>query len=476
MKSKRWAILLASLGVVLLAWSVGVISGAFTDEEKSTGNELITSNWWLQTIQFDFDAGVSNDAYISPDDVSLAAISGWYNAFWSRRAPVTVNNIGSNLSDYQVIVNVTYDADMQSDFDDIRFTASDGVTSLSYWMDSYIADTSAVFWVNVTSAPAGDSTIYMYYGNSGVSSTSNGTNTFIFFDDFEVDLSKWTEISPGNGAATRVTTPGAPHGNYSVEITGNKKYGIQADFSAQTLCVIEYYMSVAQSNEEFNIEVRNNPRAAGPVMRFEKKGTLQHKDIAGWQDITAYTVDTWYKFRLDAVNCASDTYDIYIDDTLEVSGASFSKVIPDVSQICFFGPKRKAATSHVDLVKVRKYADPVPTTSVGSEENVSYVSSGTLASQVYDSGTNGTGWYELNWSETLPASTDITFEVRANDTSFNKSDVTPAWTDLGSADSPVNLTPYSITGRYFQWLANLLTGDTAVTPILHNVTVYYPST
>ena len=102
-----------------------------------------------------------------------------------------------------------------------------------------------------------------------------------------------------------------------------------------------------------------------------------------------------------------------------------------------------------------------------------YSSPGTLASQKYSSGVTGNAYSELQWSETLAAGTDITFEVRASDSNFAEDAEFPTWVDLGTADSPVSL---SVVGKYFQWRATLTTSDTAVTPTLHDVTAYFPST
>lgn len=75
---------------------------------------------------------------------------------------------------------------MQADYDDIRFTSSDGTTLIDHWLESKTNSSTADFWVEVPSIPASpdSTTIYMYYGNSGASTASNGTNTFVFFDDF----------------------------------------------------------------------------------------------------------------------------------------------------------------------------------------------------------------------------------------------------------------------------------------------------
>jgi len=64
----------------------------------------------------------------------------------------------------------------------------DNVTELSYWMENYTSGSQATFWVNISDSDC----ICMYYGNDVVSTTSNGDNTFVFFDDFSTqDMSKW---------------------------------------------------------------------------------------------------------------------------------------------------------------------------------------------------------------------------------------------------------------------------------------------
>jgi len=100
-----------------------------------------------------------------------------------------------------------------------------------------------------------------------------------------------------------------------------------------------------------------------------------------------------------------------------------------------------------------------------------YVSSGTLASQVLNTLTAGSTWDELSWNETLPANTDITFEVRADDSSFAAIDASPTWTPLSPANSPI--TTGLPSGQYMQWRATLLTTDTSQTPVLEDVTITY---
>ena len=85
----------------------------------------------------------------------------------------------------------------RTDFGDIRFT-QDG-TELDYWLEEKIDGEYALFWVEVPTIPVAGTTIYVYYGKEGASTTSSGDDTFPFFDDFEdeavddpPDAAKWT--------------------------------------------------------------------------------------------------------------------------------------------------------------------------------------------------------------------------------------------------------------------------------------------
>jgi hypothetical protein len=128
----------------------------------------------------------SNKIEIVAGKAQLKAAGTWYNSNWGFRKPVTIDNTGGGaLTDYQVSVSVTYESSMQADFDDIRFTDDDQTTLIDHWREEYTASTSATFWVEVPSIDAASNkTIYMYYGNSNEITQSNGSNTFLFFDNF----------------------------------------------------------------------------------------------------------------------------------------------------------------------------------------------------------------------------------------------------------------------------------------------------
>ena len=127
--------------------------------------------------------------------ILTAQESSWLDG-WDLRKEITITEISGNaLTDYQVKIEVGYEPQMKSDFSDLRFTDSDGITLLNYWVEEYTEESSATVWVKVPEIPAsGVKKIYMYYGNSGAASLSDGDAVFEFFDDFEDDSidSKWS--------------------------------------------------------------------------------------------------------------------------------------------------------------------------------------------------------------------------------------------------------------------------------------------
>ena len=132
--------------------------------------------------------------------VSYSQSVGWLNSSWQYRSTVSIANPGgTTLSAYQVhvVLGAGFDfTKVQANGADIRFTASDGVTLLPFWIESWSAGSSrASLWVKVPSIPSTGATVYLYYGDPSAGSASNGTNTFIFFDDFAgstIDATKWS--------------------------------------------------------------------------------------------------------------------------------------------------------------------------------------------------------------------------------------------------------------------------------------------
>jgi len=103
--------------------------------------------------------------------------AAWFNDGWMHRKPITITNGGSVQTDFQVLVTVDTaslisSGKMQSDCDDVRFTNNNG--KLLPHLQSTACDAAETrYWVKVDSIPTSTSTLYLYYGNSSVNSTSN---------------------------------------------------------------------------------------------------------------------------------------------------------------------------------------------------------------------------------------------------------------------------------------------------------------
>jgi len=104
--------------------------------------------------------------------------ANWWNSSFSHRRRLLVNGSNVSLADYQLKLELNWTAPMDSDFSDLRFTsykADMPEVSAPYWIENYVSGVNATVWVkaNLTN---GNNNIYLYYGNSGVSGASNGSD------------------------------------------------------------------------------------------------------------------------------------------------------------------------------------------------------------------------------------------------------------------------------------------------------------
>lgn len=126
---------------------------------------------------------------------------GWLENWLYRKSHVVEPSAGAGTK-YQIKIIAHYGSGVDSggdvylsgkcrtDFGDVRFTDDDGTTLLDYWIEEKVDGNYAVFWVEVADdLSINPATIYVYYGKSDATTTSNGTNTFIAWDDFDLGYS-----------------------------------------------------------------------------------------------------------------------------------------------------------------------------------------------------------------------------------------------------------------------------------------------
>ncbi|MEM5806538.1 MAG: DUF2341 domain-containing protein [Candidatus Aenigmatarchaeota archaeon] len=105
---------------------------------------------------------------------------------WNFRTPIYIlERSVQNLIDYQVLIildtqTLISQGKMRSDCGDIRFTDSDGVTLLNYWIESGCNTNNTRIWVRVNLTAFSNKTIYLYYGNPDATSLSDISRVFIW--------------------------------------------------------------------------------------------------------------------------------------------------------------------------------------------------------------------------------------------------------------------------------------------------------
>ena len=97
----------------------------------------------------------------------------WWNNSWTKKRVI---NLTSDVGNFSYLQTINFSADMQADFDDLRFidSATESI-ELNYTIENFTASTSA----RVRIDSQGEDSFYMYYGNAGASDNSNASNTYL---------------------------------------------------------------------------------------------------------------------------------------------------------------------------------------------------------------------------------------------------------------------------------------------------------
>jgi hypothetical protein len=317
----------------------------------------------------------------------VESASAWWNASWGKRAPVTITYSGSDLTDwdYQVKVDVTYDFDMRSDFGDIRFVDSNDSSELKYWIETKTDSTSAVFWVKVPSIPNGGKTIYMYYNNGSESTTSSGTETFDYFEDFE---SFSTGDVDGQYGWVAPTTPGEEDPGLienSNAFSGSKQLEHMADEGSPwcrtsyldvnlggdrlvdfRLCLISKGDSTTSDTSANFVDDGTQVCGIGTRRQTSETNWLAHYNGASHVTSVAFTEGSYVRVKIGIFNDSGTKMDYWIDGTqiLDNEPVDFD----DFQTIGFYIDEN--AGTRFDQVFIRKYCSSEPTTSVGNEDTL----------------------------------------------------------------------------------------------------------
>jgi hypothetical protein len=302
--------------------------------------------------------------------------TSWYNSSWTYRNAVTLTNTsGASLSNFEVNVLLTTGfpfGSAKSDGSDLRVTASDGVTLIPFWVETWnAAGSSASVWVNVPTIATTGTTIYLYCGNAAATSVSSGSATFDFFDDFSgatLNTAKWTayggswtiatdtrhdgtvgNVLSATTATRQILASSYTGGDYVLQAYGKQVsgrvwgVGVRVN-TASNLYSENLYDDLDTTNNLYVYSWVNNPSVAAT-------GTVANAAIG------TVNASTWYQLMAKA---HGNHIDVYKDGVLEVQGVDSSLATGGVA---LYGEVNTVA--EFNNVFVRKYASVEPGVSVG---------------------------------------------------------------------------------------------------------------
>lgn len=307
--------------------------------------------------------------------------SEWYSVSWSKRKSIKIGNPNASAyTNVPVKIVVDYDADMRSDFADLRFTDSTGTTSLSYWSESAVSSASTTIWVKVPSLPAsGDATIYMYYGNASASSASDGTNTFPFFEDFEsASLASYS----GDTSLFHIGTTYAHNHTYGLDAGSNVAqkttsgiYRSSAYFGQGSTVRFYQYVDASQQDEPCTLFAVGGSGSNYAVCLDEypaqtleiAKNVTSNEDSGTVLATTSVSYTTgWYQVVIDWLT--SNLISVRVYDAADTLFASLS--VSDSSHTSSGGVGFSFWGQHGgwDFYTARPYMASTPTYSFGTEQ------------------------------------------------------------------------------------------------------------
>ncbi len=344
--------------------------------ETSVGDNWSVAVTPVDVYGLDGSTVLSNNLTIVDNSYNF---EGWFSDYSYRKNITIIGQTGAGTN-YQIPLEIG--ASSGGDFNleshcinfpnDLRFTAGDGTTKLDYWIENVSANPITV-WVKVSDDLESNQSIYIYYGKSGVSYDSNGTNTFEFFDDFELNnFNKWTSFD-----SWTIVSNVVKEGNYAA-------YVADSDLDRSLLKNLTLNFSYIET-----LYVRTDGSStygAYPVLLADESYTTVYSIVfyggvlryyqgsyVDWPQNNTYSSNTWYKLE-HAVDFNSNKQKAWKDgnymgeiDLKDSSGGS-------VSSVSNFRKKPGSAGKDalwLDQIYIRKYVSTEPAySSVSSEESV----------------------------------------------------------------------------------------------------------
>jgi hypothetical protein len=293
-----------------------------------------------------------------------ASGDSWCDTDFAKRIDVNVDNTaGSALTDYQVYMDLTSNPINETS---LRVYNTTSCALRSHWCEEIIAGNCTKLWINhsaITSSSWTNNTA-IYYGYAIGSTISNGTNTFEFFSDYN-DEPNWTDGT--------VTTVSAVDNRLRFHSTSSSRGTAYRTFSNIPVnSVIEWKgKEIDISGENDMYFVLKDGSDSFTRMDFHD-GDIRSTPWA--TTLYAGSFNTEYIYKA-IVRVSDSKVDHYVYDTNYIELGSSTNVdfyagTPTAINRLDFGDLYTAGVcdNRIEWIRIRKYASPEPSASLGSEE------------------------------------------------------------------------------------------------------------
>ena len=296
----------------------------------------------------------------------------WWNATWdAKKEIILTGNTSGAQTDYQLLLNVTYETEMQSEFGDIRFC--NDTHELDIWMESFYDSEFAKIWVEFPTTPENGvtQTYYMYYGNPEVISAWDIATTFAFGDDFtsinagiwNQDMGTWTAgtfdskscamVEPPSNSMLRAKNTNFPNtSDWIIETSINSTQS--GDSSAHPgIC----FYAESGYTDQFYFRPHSSGNADNIAYAWWDGSTHALEDFTG-----NFGWNTWHDIK---IILTGDNAEVFIDGVSKGTrnGLHYDGTYDDVA--LWAGDNGK---NYYDIFTVRKYASNPPTYTFGNPE------------------------------------------------------------------------------------------------------------
>jgi len=322
---------------------------------------------------------------------------------YPKSKPVNVS-IGSNQTDYTARINITYDSDMQADFDDIRFIYAND-TEMPYWIEDKADSNYAYIWFKGNWDTYNGTQATVCYGNSGASAGSLINNTFPFGDHFiGASLSGDWDNHGGtlNGTSVVVIDSNGANADYINLTVNSGAWPVNYAFASRG------YIATDQDNMFIVI---GDPAQTPSDISYNQKGAeIIHTDGGGEGNYTQIRfrsyetgIESNYLYSPDVRQY--HTYELQRQGTGQINylidGKSYlnsTTEIPDDEFSFMVGEYGDDSETIIDWVYVRKFIYPEPIVTLGEEESSTAAIDTLSASPTYPY-VNGTVTFNATWED-----------------------------------------------------------------------------